>query len=75
MHLLAKDFRLAIWHGWELLAKLRTAKKVTDDLIREIFEALEANGDLTATWSAAKRGHFKRLFENHSPARFPPSNR
>lgn len=62
MHLLAKDFQLSVWHGWELLAKLRTAKMVSDDLIRDIFVALEVNGDLTATWSAAKHGHFKRIF-------------
>ena len=78
MHLLATDFRLPLWHGWELLAKLRTAKMVNDDLVREIFEALEVNGDLTATWSAAKHGHFKRIFGNQkgqTPTRFPPSSR
>lgn len=62
MHLLAEDFEIPIWHGWQLLAKMRTAKVVNNDLVREIFEALEANGDLTQTWRAAKHSEFVRIF-------------
>ena len=62
MHLLAADFELAIWHGWELLSKMKAAKKVDDDLIRDIYAALERNGDLTATWLKAKHTEFIRIF-------------
>jgi hypothetical protein len=61
MHQLAKDFELPIWHGWELLAKMRSAKKVDNDLIREIYDALECNGDLTATWREAKHTEFAKV--------------
>ena len=62
MHLLAADFELPIWHGWELLSKMKAAKKVDNDLIRDIYAALERNGDLTATWSKAKHTEFIRIF-------------
>lgn len=62
MHRLAGDFELPIWHGWELLAKMRSAKKVDNDLIREIYDALERNGDLTATWREAKHTEFLKVF-------------
>lgn len=62
MHLLADDFELPIWHGWQLLAKMKTAKLVENDLVREIYAALERNGDLTATWVAAKHTEFSRIF-------------
>lgn len=62
MHLLAEDFGLTVWHGWELLSKMKAAKKIDNDLIRDIFDALERNGDLTATWSAAKHAEFARIF-------------
>jgi hypothetical protein len=62
MHRLAQDFELPIWHGWELLAKMRSAKKVDNDLIREIYDALERNGDLTATWREAKHAEFVKVF-------------
>lgn len=62
MHRLAGDFELPIWHGWELLAKMRSAKKVGNDLIREIYDALERNGDLTATWREAKHTEFVKVF-------------
>lgn len=62
MHLLADDFELPIWHGWELLSKMKAAKMVGNDLIRDIYDALERNGDLTATWSHAKHTEFIRIF-------------
>lgn len=62
MHTLATDFGIQIWHGYELLARMRTAKKVDNDLVREIYAALEANGDLTRTWSDAKHTTFKKIF-------------
>ena len=62
MHLLAGDFELPIWHGWELLSKMKAAKKVDNELIRDIYDALERNGDLTATWSRAKHTEFVKIF-------------
>lgn len=62
MHLLADDFEIPIWHGWQLLAKMRTAKVVSNDLVREIYEALETNEDLTRTWADAKHSEFARIF-------------
>jgi hypothetical protein len=63
MHELVKDFPdIKVWHGYELLAKLRTAKVVDDVLIHAIYEALEANGDMTRTWRDAKHTTFKRIF-------------
>ncbi len=62
MHELAGDFNIKIWHGYELLDKLRSAKVVDGQLIREIYEALEVNGDLTATWRDAKHSVFSKIF-------------
>lgn len=62
MHLLAEDFEIPIWHGWQLLAKLKTAKLANNELVREIYEALERNGDLTRTWAEAKHIEFARIF-------------
>lgn len=62
MHLLATDFELPIWHGWELLSKMKAAKKVDNDLIRDIYAALERNGDITATWTRAKHTEFIKVF-------------
>lgn len=62
MHTLAADFGLKVWHGFELLAKLRTAKVVSNDLVREIYDALERNGDMTETWRCAKHSEFARIF-------------
>jgi len=62
MHQLAKDFDIPVWHGWELLSKMRTAKIVQSELIREIYAALETNRDLTKTWIDAKHTVFVKVF-------------
>jgi len=62
MHLLAADFEIPVWHGCELLAKLRTHKMVTNDLVRKIYAALEENEDLTVTWIEAKHTTFVKIF-------------
>lgn len=62
MHTLAAEAGLKVWHGFELLAKLKTAKVVNNDLVREIYDALERNGDLTQTWIQARRSEFSRIF-------------
>ena len=62
MHALAHEFRIPIWHGFELLAKLRSAKVAGDELVREIYAALEANGDLPASWREARHTLLVKVF-------------
>jgi len=62
MHELAREFGIATWHGFELLAKLRSAKVASDALVREIYAALEANGDLTAAWREARHTVLAKVF-------------
>ncbi len=62
MHTLAAEVGLKVWHGFELLAKLKSAKVVDSDLVREIYDALERNGDMTETWRSAKHTEFSRIF-------------
>lgn len=62
MHQLAADFGITVWHGHELLKKMLTAKLISNEQVREIFEALELNGDLTETWREAKHSIFSKIF-------------
>jgi hypothetical protein len=62
MHKLANEFGLDIWHGYELLKKMLTAKAITKDLVREIYAAIENNNDLPRTWQVAKHTVFIKLF-------------
>jgi predicted nucleic acid-binding protein len=62
MHALAKDFGLAVWHGYELLDKLRSAQHASHRLIQDIYQALETNDDLTATWKEARHTTFWKIF-------------
>ncbi len=59
---LANDFGITVWHGYELLDKLRSAKVVNGTLIKEIYEALEVNGDLTKSWQEVKHTLFVKIF-------------
>lgn len=51
-----------IWHGPELLKKMLGAKLIGNELVREIYAALEANNDLTGTWVDAKHSTFVKIF-------------
>lgn len=51
-----------IWHGPELLKKMLSAKLIDNELVREIYAALEVNNDLTATWTEAKHSTFVKIF-------------
>ncbi len=62
MHLLAKDFDIPVWHGYELLKKMLSAKLIDNALVREIYEALENNDDLPKSWRVAKHAAFKKIF-------------
>ena len=62
MHKLANEFGLDVWHGHELLKKMLTAKAITNELVKEIFTALENNDDLPRTWQEVKHSVFIRLF-------------
>ena len=46
MHQLADDFGIPVWHGHELLKKMLSAKLINNELVREIYDALELNNDL-----------------------------
>jgi len=60
MHQLAKKFDLPAMHGHELLKKMLTAKVITNELVRDIYAALEANGDLPKKWETDKEVVFGR---------------
>lgn len=62
MHQLAASFGLLVWHGFELLDKLRSAKVVDRELIIEIYDALETNRDLPKQWVTAKHTTFVKIF-------------
>jgi hypothetical protein len=62
MHQLANEFGIAVWHGHELLKKMLTAKAVTVDRVKEIYDALDANDDLPRTWREAKHESLKKVF-------------
>lgn len=64
MHELANMVGMDVWHGPELMKKMLSAKLIGNDLVREIFAALEANNDMTATWVAAKHQTFVKVFGN-----------
>lgn len=66
MHLLADEFGIRVWHGYELLKALLNAKAIGTPMIKEIFEALEANGDLPASWRAARHEKFPKVFGKES---------
>ena len=51
-----------IWHGPELLKKMLSAKLIGNELVREIYAALEVNNDLTATWIEAGHSAFGKIF-------------
>lgn len=64
MHQLAKEFELhkSVWHGHELLHKMLSGKHIGNQLVSEIYEALENNGDLPRTWREVKHTTFKKIF-------------
>lgn len=62
MHALAAEFGIRVWHGYELLKALLNAKAIGTPMIKEIFDALEANGDLPASWRAARHVKFQKVF-------------
>lgn len=62
MHQLAKVFEIQIWHGYELLKKMLSAKLIDNAKVQEIYEALENNGDMTDSWREAKHTVFKKIF-------------
>lgn len=62
MHHLAGEFDIPVWHGHDLLKKMLSAKVITTEQVREIFEALEVNGDLPKSWSAARQKSLVKVF-------------
>lgn len=62
MHLLAREFSIPVWHGHELLKKMLSAKLIDNERVREIYEAMENNDDLSQSWRVAKHAAFKKIF-------------
>lgn len=62
MHQLAREFTISIWHGHELLKKMHSAKLIDNELIREVYEALENNNDLPRTWQEVRHTVYKKIF-------------
>ncbi len=60
MHQLAKKFGLPVMHGHELLKKMLAAKVVSNELVRDIYAALETNSDLPKKWETDKEAVFGR---------------
>ena len=53
-----------LWHGPDLLKRMLTAKLINNDLVRELYSALEVNKDFTSSWIEAKHTTFSRIFGN-----------
>jgi hypothetical protein len=63
MHTLAALVEIkGVWHCHELVKKMLTAQLIDKAMVRSIYEALEANRDLTATWISAKHSTFSKVF-------------
>lgn len=62
MHALGRDFDIDCLYACDVLHKLLSADMIDKDKVIEIYEALEANGDLTARWIDAKGRLFKKVF-------------
>jgi len=64
MHLLAHDYQISVWYGYQLLEKMWKAQMIDEALIRSIYEALENNDDMTKAWEEAKHTTFIAIFGN-----------
>ena len=73
MHLLAKEFEIRVWHGYEILHKMHAAKLIDSEKVREIYQALEANEDLPKTWKKAKSTYFQKVFRSSSKSQDDPT--
>lgn len=63
MHLLAEMVGIeAVWHGHELLKKMLSAKAIDNELVRNIYTALETNRDLPRSWHEVKHTTFVKIF-------------
>ncbi len=68
MHELADLMEIGdVWHGHELLKKMLSSKLIDNDLVREIYAALQANAldggnDLPASWQRVKHTAFLKVF-------------
>jgi hypothetical protein len=67
MHQLADEFKIGVWHGHELIKKMLSAKMITSEQVREIFEAVEINNDMPATWKKARHHEFVKIFGPERP--------
>ena len=64
MHILAGDFDINVWHGYELIKKMLDTNQIDAVLVRDIYQALENNSDMTKSWKDAKHTVFADIFGN-----------
>ena len=62
MHILAGDFGINVWHGYELIRKMFDTQQIDEVLVQNIYQALENNGDMTKSWKTAKLTVFADIF-------------
>jgi len=62
MRALGKDFEVQCLYAFDVLHKLLSAGMIDKAKVIEIYEALEANGDMTVRWIDAKGKLFKKVF-------------
>lgn len=62
MHQVGKNFDVKTIYCFEVLHKLLSADLINKEKVVEIYDALEANGDLPARWVDAKAKLFKAVF-------------
>ena len=62
MHLVGSNFDIKVIYCFDVLHKLLSAGMVDKAKVIEIFDALQANSDMTAKWRGAKDTIFKNVF-------------
>ncbi len=62
MHKLAKDFGLQVFHCYDVLHKMLSARLIDKEMVSEIYQALEDNNDLPRSWEDVKHTRFKKVF-------------
>ncbi len=62
MHKLAKVFDLPVFHCYDVLHKMLSARMIDKELVSEIYQALEDNNDLPRSWIEVKHTRFKKVF-------------
>lgn len=62
MHQLAKEFEIPVFHCHEVLHKMLSARAIDKEMVADIYNSLEINGDLPLSWRQVKHTSFKKIF-------------